>query len=119
MVVSVNSGARVIHHKLLQGSQSRDLKKIEQQQQPHKHQQQQHQHQQHRQSEFPMKSVEETRSAADKRPGKYFILDLGTFINFWLSRCSIARGLILGSPRLVPQRLRLVSLFDSLKAPLY
>ena len=77
MVVSVNSGARVIHHKQLQGSQSRDLKKIDKQQQPHKHQQQQQQQQQqqhkHRQSEFPMKSVEETRSAADKRPGKYFM----------------------------------------------
>ena len=73
MVVSVNSRARVIHHIQLQGSQSRDLKKIDKQQQPHKHQQQQQQQHKHRQSEFPMKSVEETRSAADKRPGKYFM----------------------------------------------
>ena len=36
-----------------------------------------------------------------------------------LSRCSTAKGLGFGSSGLVPLRLRLVSLFYSLKVPLY
>ena len=42
-----------------------------------------------------------------------------SFINSWLSRCSTAGGLVLGSFGLDPVRLRLKSLFYSLKVPLY
>ena len=81
-----------------------------------------------RQSKLFPKSMDNMKNFAFNLTNNCFsiiFLDRGSvppkslFILSRLSRCSAARGLVLGSPLLVPLRLRLLSLFRSLKVDWY